>query len=160
MPTPDMSFISTPAEDNDAAAVADTPCWIPQTLKERNLKLDNLDTCPLLISELPHVRPSTYMWGSEMVYEERNSFAEAPIAPYHPAYVGYVSLFSSLELVTDLFYCFRSGDAYLGQPRRPLPRASAQLLKAPYAVIRFTVKCSYRIILLDSFARALPSSGS
>jgi hypothetical protein len=90
-----MSFISTPAEDNDAAAVADTPCWIPQTLKERNLKPDNLDTCPLLISELPHARPSTYMWGGEMVYEERNSFAEATIAPYHPAYVGYVSLFSS-----------------------------------------------------------------
>jgi len=131
MPTPDMSFISTPAEDNDAAAITGTPCWIPQTLKDRNLKLNDLDTCPLLISELPPVRPSTYMWGGEMVYEERDSFAEAPIAPYHPAYVGYVSHPSSLGLVTDLLHCFRSGDAYLGQPRRPPLRASAQLLKLP-----------------------------
>jgi len=116
MPTPDMSFISTPAEDNDVAAVSDT-CWIPQTLKERNLKLDDLDTCPLLISELPLVRPSTYMWGGEMVYEERDSFAEAPIAPYHPAYVRCVPLPSSLGLVTDLPHRFRSGDAYLGRPQ-------------------------------------------
>jgi hypothetical protein len=87
MPTPDMSFISTPAEENDVVAVPDTPSWIPQTLRERNLKLDDFETCPLLISELPLVRPSTYMWGGEMVYEERDSFAEAPIAPYHPAYV-------------------------------------------------------------------------
>jgi len=131
MPTPNMSFISTPAEDNDATAVTDPPCWLPQTLKERNLKLDDLDTCPLLISELPPVRPSTYMWSGEMVYEERDSFAEAPIAPYHPAYVGYASLTSGLGLVTDLLHCFRSGDAYLGQPRRVPPHASAQLLKLP-----------------------------
>lgn len=101
MPTPDMSFISTPAEDNDLAEVPDTACWMPQTLKERNLKLEDLDTCPLIISELPLVRPSTYMWSDEMVYEERDSFSEAPIAPYHPAYVCLVSLPSSFELVTD-----------------------------------------------------------
>jgi len=47
MPTPDMSFISTPAEDKDVAPVLDTTCWIPQTLKERNLKLENVDTCGL-----------------------------------------------------------------------------------------------------------------
>ncbi len=61
MPTPDMSFISTPAEGSDVSAVPDTTCWIPQTLKERNLKLEDVDTCPSLISELPLVRPSTYM---------------------------------------------------------------------------------------------------
>ncbi|KAI0251075.1 hypothetical protein BJV78DRAFT_1097793, partial [Lactifluus subvellereus] len=35
MPTPDMSFVSTPAEDNDIAAVPDPICWIPRSLKER-----------------------------------------------------------------------------------------------------------------------------
>jgi hypothetical protein len=96
-----MSFLSTPAENNDVVAVPDTTRWIPQTLKERNLKLDDLDTCPLLISELPVVRPSTYMWGGEVVYEERDSFSDAPIAPYHPAYVRCGSPSSGLELVTD-----------------------------------------------------------
>jgi len=101
MPTPDMSFISTPAEGSDVSAVPDTTCWIPQTLKERNLKLEDVDTCPSLISELPLVRPSTYMWASEMVFEERDSFAEVSIAPYHPAYVRCSSFSSSPELVTD-----------------------------------------------------------
>ncbi|KAI0295773.1 hypothetical protein BC826DRAFT_271235 [Russula brevipes] len=73
-------------QNNGVVAVPDTTRWIPQTLKERNLKLDDLDTCPLLISELSVVRPSTYIWGGEMVYEERDSFSDAPIAPYHPAY--------------------------------------------------------------------------
>jgi hypothetical protein len=95
MPTPDMSFISTPAKGNDVAAVPDVTCWIPQTLKERNLKLEDVDNCPSLISELPLVRPSTYMWANEVVYDERDSFAEASIAPYHPAYVRCV--LSSLE---------------------------------------------------------------
>jgi hypothetical protein len=101
MPTPDMSFISTPIEDNDFTAVPDTTCWIPQTLKERNLKLETVDTCPSLISELPLVRPSTYMWASEMVYEERDSFAEVSIAPYHPAYVRYSTFSRGPEIVTD-----------------------------------------------------------
>ena len=101
MPTPDMSFISTPAEGNNVVAAPDTTCWIPQTLKERNLKLENVDTCPSLISELPLIRPSTYMWAGEMVYEERDSFAEVSIAPYHPAYVRSGSFSSNPELVTD-----------------------------------------------------------
>jgi hypothetical protein len=98
MPTPDMSFISNPAEDNDIAAARDPVCWIPRSLKERNLKLEDLDTCPLLISELPLVRPSTYTWDGGVVYEERDSFAEAPIAPYHPVYVCCIILTSSLAL--------------------------------------------------------------
>jgi hypothetical protein len=128
MPTPDMSFISTAAEDNDVAAVPDTSYWIPQTLKERNLKLEDVDTCPSLISELPVVRPSTYMWASEVVYDERDSFAEASIAPYHPAYVSHVSLPSIPWLVTDIRHLFRSGDAYLDRPQRLLC-ALAQLDK-------------------------------
>jgi Zinc finger, C2H2 type len=131
MPTPDMSFVSTPAEDNDIAAVPDPICWIPRSLKERNLKLESLDTCPLLISELPLVRPSTYTWGGEVVYEERDSFAEAPIAPYHPVYVCCIVLTSSLGLVTDAQHRFRSGNAYLGQPRRQRPRALGPLLEHP-----------------------------
>lgn len=131
MPTPDMSFISTPAKDNNVPAVPDTTCWIPQTLKERNLKLEDVDNCPSLISELPLVRPSTYMWASEVVYDERDSFAEASIAPYHPAYVRCVSLPSGPELVTDTRHLFRSGDAYLGRPQRLPLCASARLDKLP-----------------------------
>jgi hypothetical protein len=100
MPTPDMSFISSPTEDNDIAVVRDPACWIPRSLKERNLKLEDPETCPLLISELPLVRPSTYTWDGDVVYEERDSFAEASIAPYHPVYVCFIVLPSSL-LVTD-----------------------------------------------------------
>ncbi|KAH9061143.1 hypothetical protein EDB87DRAFT_487840 [Lactarius vividus] len=86
MPTPDMSFISTPVEGDDAATAPDPAFWIPQSLKERHLKVEDLDTCPLLLSALPLVRPSTSMWHGELVYEERDSFADAPVAPYHPAY--------------------------------------------------------------------------
>ena len=87
MPTPDMSFISTPVERNDVTTAPEPAFWIPQSLKERHLKVEDLDTCPLLLSALPLVRPSTSMWHGELVYEERDSFAEAPVAPYHPAYV-------------------------------------------------------------------------
>jgi len=145
MPTPDMSFISTPVEDNDVAVLADTACWTPRTLKDRNLKLDSLDSCSLMISELPLVRPSTYMWGGEVVYEERDSFADAPIAPYHPAYVCRVSPRSNFELVTNTQYCFRSGDAYLGRPQQLPPRASAQL-KLPIKLHLFLeTSLSYRL---------------
>ncbi|KAH9031956.1 hypothetical protein EDB84DRAFT_1270813 [Lactarius hengduanensis] len=87
MPTPDMSFISTPVEGNDVTTAPEPAFWIPQSLKERHLKVEDLDTCPLLLSALPLVRPSTSMWHGELVYEERDSFADAPVAPYHPAYV-------------------------------------------------------------------------
>ena len=150
MPTPDMSFVSIPAKDNDVAVVPDTTRWIPQTLKERNLKLEDVDTCSSLISELPLVRPSTYMWAGEMVYDERNSFAEASIAPYHPAYVCCVSFPSSPELVIDTRHLFRSGDAYLGRPQRLPPCASAQLDKLPIRY-PFTRETSLSHLFLDSF---------
>lgn len=154
MPTPDMSFISSPTEDNDVAAVPDTTYWIPQTLKERNLKLEDVDTCPSLISELPVVRPSTYMWASEMMYDERDSFAEASIAPYHPAYVRCVYLASSLELVTDTLHFLCSGDAYLGRPQRQPPCASAQLDKLPIW-LSFYHETSLSYTFLDSFIQGL-----
>lgn len=152
MPTPDMSFISAPAKDNDVATVPDTTRWIPQTLKERNLKLEDVDSCSSLISELPLVSPSTYMWAGEMVYDERDSFAEASIAPYHPAYVCCVSPLSGSEIVTDTRHNFRSGDAYLGRPQG-LPCASAQLDKLPIKISLYR-ETTLSHLFLDSFVRA------
>jgi hypothetical protein len=60
--------------------------------------------------------------------------------------------------VTDPVHRFRSGDAYLGRPQRLRPRASAQLLKLPVQ-LSVLPRNVYRIIFLDSFARAHPVSG-
>lgn len=60
--------------------------------------------------------------------------------------------------MTDPLHRFRSGDAYLGRPQRLRPRASAQLLKLPVQ-LSVLPRNAYRIIFLDSFARAHPVSG-
>jgi hypothetical protein len=150
MPTPDMSFISTPSEDNDIAVVRDPACWIPRSLQERNFRLEDLDTCPLLIPELPLVRPSTYTWDGNVVYEERDSFSEAPIAPYHPVYVCCIVLPSSFGRVTDMQHPFRSGNAYLGRLRRLRPRASGHLLDHPVKLTFLSRNASIVLLFLIS----------
>ncbi|KAI0266512.1 hypothetical protein BC834DRAFT_132402 [Gloeopeniophorella convolvens] len=81
--TADMSFLSS-AEDTDSETAPEHEGWVPQSLRKRCLKLEDPDSCPILIPELSPVRPISYSREGVMLYEERDSFAKAPIAPYHP----------------------------------------------------------------------------